>query len=69
MAQPTNTFDTYDSKGNRESLSDIITAISPTETPFMTMIGRGKATATYGEWQTDAQTPLKLRVMLPRLVN
>jgi len=53
MAQPTNTFDTYDSVGNRESLSDVIYNISPTETPFMSMIGRGKAKATYEEWQID----------------
>ena len=35
MAQPTNTFDTYDSVGIREDLSDIIYNISPEETPFM----------------------------------
>lgn len=54
MAQPTNTFDSYDAIGNRESLSDIIYNISPTDFPFMSMCARGKATATYEEWQTDA---------------
>jgi len=54
MTQPTNTFDTYDSKGNREALSDIITNISPTDTPFFSMCAKGKATATYEEWTTDA---------------
>lgn len=54
MAQPTNTFDSYDAVGNRESLSDIIYNISPTDFPFMSMCARGKATATYEEWQTDA---------------
>ena len=54
MAQPTNTFDSYDAKGNRESLADIIYNISPVETPFLTMAARGKATATYEEWQTDS---------------
>ena len=29
MAQPTNTFDSYDPVGIREDLSDIITNISP----------------------------------------
>jgi len=53
MAQPSNTFDSYDAKGNRESLADIIYNISPTDTPFMTMAARGKASATYEEWQTD----------------
>ena len=35
MAQPTNTFDTYDSIGEREDLSDVIYNISPTDTPFL----------------------------------
>jgi hypothetical protein len=54
MTQPTNTFDTYDSIGNREELSDIIYSISPTDSPFMSMAARGKAAATYSEWQTDS---------------
>ena len=29
MAQPSNTFDTYDAKGNREDLANIIYSISP----------------------------------------
>ena len=53
MAQPSNTFDTYDAKGNRESLADIIYNISPTDTPFISMAARGKASATYEECQTD----------------
>ncbi len=53
MAQPSETFDSYDAEGNREDLSDIIYNISPTETPFMSMCGRGKAKATYTEWQID----------------
>ena len=40
--------------GSREDLSDIIYNISPTETPFMTMAARKKASATYHEWQTDS---------------
>ena len=54
MAQPANTFDTYDAKGNREDLSNIIYSISPTDTPFMTAASRSTADATYKEWQTDA---------------
>jgi len=53
MAQPTNTFDTYDAKGNREDLEDIIYDISPTETPVVSAIDRGKADASFHEWQTD----------------
>jgi len=54
MAQPADTFSTYDAIGNREDLSDIIYDISPTETPFMSGIARVPATATLHEWQTDA---------------
>ena len=54
MAQPTNTYSSYDAKGIREDLSDIIANISPTETPFMSMVAKAKATATLHEWQTDA---------------
>lgn len=39
--------------GNREDLSDIIYNIDPTETPFVSAIGRTKASAVYTEWQTD----------------
>lgn len=54
MAQPTNTFDTYDAVGNREDLSDIIHNIAPTETPFWMSLPAGqKATAVRHEWQTD----------------
>jgi hypothetical protein len=53
MAVTGNTFETFDSIGMREDLSDIIYNISPTETPFMMMIGRGTATATTHEWQID----------------
>jgi hypothetical protein len=55
MAQPTNTFDSYDAVGNREDLIDAIYDISPTETPFMSMIAdRGTASAVLHEWQSDA---------------
>ncbi len=54
MAQPTNTFDTYDSSGEREDLADRIYNISPTEVPFLSMCARGKATGALHEWQTDA---------------
>lgn len=54
MAQPTSTFSTYDAKGNREDLSDVIYDVSPTETPVLTMIPRSTATGTKHEWQTDA---------------
>lgn len=54
MAQPSNTFDSYDAVGIREDLSDIITNISPEETPFMTKSGKTRARNTLHEWQTDS---------------
>ena len=47
-------FRTYAAVGLREDLSDIIYNISPTDTPFMSTIGKTKATAVYHEWQTDS---------------
>lgn len=54
MAQPTNTYDSYDAKGIREDLEDVIYNISPEETPFYSKCKKVKATNTYHEWQTDA---------------
>ena len=55
MAQPSETFDSYDGvNSNREDLTDIIYNISPTDTPFMSSIGRVKVTGTTHEWQTDS---------------
>ena len=54
MAQPTNTFDTYDSIGEREDLSDVIYNISPTDTPFLSSAAKVQATAVLHEWQTDS---------------
>ena len=48
------TYQTYQSIGNREDLTDMIYDISPTETPFMSSIGKTKATAVLHEWQTDS---------------
>jgi len=53
MTVPAGTFQTYQAIGNREDLSDIINDISPTETPFYMKAKKGKATATFHEWQTD----------------
>jgi hypothetical protein len=54
MAQPTNTLDSYDVRGIREDLSDVIYDISPEETPFYTACAKAKASNTLHEWQTDA---------------
>src|SRR3546814_5816842 len=54
MALATGGFTTYTAVGDREDLTDIIYNISPTDTPFMTSIGRGKAKAVLHELQTDS---------------
>ena len=54
MAQPTNTYDTYDTKGIREDLADVIYSISPEDSPILSAIPRASATQTKHEWQTDA---------------
>ena len=54
MAAITNTYQTFTTKGIREDLSNIIYNISPTDTPFMSGVGKTKATNTLHEWQTDS---------------
>ena len=53
MAIVTNTFTTFDAKGIREDLSNIITNISPEETPYMSNVGRESISNSLFEWQTD----------------
>src|SRR5579859_7946434 len=50
----TNTYTAWDAKGIREDLSDVIYRISPTETPFMSSVGKGSVQQQYYEWQNDA---------------
>lgn len=54
MAAPTNITSTINSVGNREDLSDVIHRVAAEETPVVSAIGRGKATARLHEWQTEA---------------
>ena len=53
MAIVTNTFTTFDAKGIREDLSNVITNIAPEETPYMSNIGRESVSNSLFEWQTD----------------
>jgi hypothetical protein len=54
MTIASNTFLTYSAKGIREDLSNQIYNISPETTPFMNNIGRGTASNTLFQWQTDS---------------
>ena len=53
MAIVTNTFTTFDAKGIREDLSNIITNIAPEDVPYMSNIGRESVSNSLFEWQTD----------------
>jgi hypothetical protein len=55
MAAPeTNTYQTYQAKGIKEDVSDIISRISPEDTPYTSNIGKGKARNTFHEVLQDA---------------
>jgi hypothetical protein len=46
-------FQTYEQVGIKEDISDIISNIAPTDTPFLSSIGKEKVTNTLFQWQTD----------------
>ena len=50
MAVNANTNETYNVSTLREDLQDALISISPTETPFMSSIGRKNVSNTYFEW-------------------
>ena len=54
MTQPTNVFETYQSKSIREDLSDVIYNVTPDETPLLSSLAQVKASQTYHEWQVDS---------------
>lgn len=56
MAGETRTYTTNFSASSRESISDMITNIAPTECAFTNAIGKGKAKAKYEQWQEDTLT-------------
>lgn len=54
MTLATSAFTTFTAIGNREDLSNVISRIDPTETPFYSGIDRASAHATLHEFQTQA---------------
>jgi|TARA_R110000822_G_scaffold14012_10_gene49473 hypothetical protein len=54
MTITTNGFSTYAQIGRKEDVSDLITNISPSETPCFSMIPKFKAINTLYQWQTEA---------------
>lgn len=55
MAIATGAHSSFDEagKGNREDLSDYVWDVTPADTPFISAIPKGRATATNHEWLTD----------------
>ena len=53
MAKVTNAFDTYSATADREDLSNTIYNISPTETPFISAIGKKSIHNVVFDWQTE----------------
>jgi hypothetical protein len=56
MPVPTNTIDTYDfgTAHLREDLADVIFDVSRRDAPFLTLIGKTKATSRTHDWVTDS---------------
>jgi hypothetical protein len=47
-------YTSYEAIGEREDLMDLITMISPVDTPMFSGFAKTQAAGTYVEWQTDA---------------
>lgn len=54
MAALAGTFLSSSAKGNREELSDVVSRITPEDTPIYSMAGKESASAVYPEWEIDA---------------
>ena len=48
-----NTFTSFDAKGIREELANVISNIAPEETPFTSNVGSENVSNTFFEWQID----------------
>jgi hypothetical protein len=53
MAAPDNTVLSTVAVGNREELDNVVSRITPEDTPIYTMSGKEKATSTHPEWEID----------------
>ncbi len=58
MTALANTFLTTGAKGNREQLSDVVSRITPEDTPILTAIGTESTSGVHPEWETiDLNAP------------
>ena len=53
MAVVANTFQTTSAVGNREELSNVVSRITPEETPIYSLIGKQSCDSVHPEWETD----------------
>lgn len=53
MSTVTNTFQTTSAVGNREELSDVVSRITPEDTPIYSMIEKVSFKSVHPEWETD----------------
>ena len=53
MAVIANTFQTSSSKTNRESLSDVVSRITPEDTPIYSLISKEATNSVHPEWSVD----------------
>lgn len=53
MAVVANTFQTTSAVGNREELSDVVSRITPEDTPIYSLIPKESFSSTHPEWETD----------------
>ena len=54
MAIVANTFQSTAAKGNRETLSDIVSRVTPEDTPIFSLIEKETFAGTHPEWETDS---------------
>ena len=57
-------YTTYDQIGQAEDVSDVISNISPTKTPFSSSIGDDKVSARLFEWQEDSLRAVQVNAKL-----
>ncbi len=57
MPKIANTFVSPDAVGNREQLSNIVSRITPEDTPIYSMINKGTTKGTHPEWETIELNP------------
>ena len=58
------TYQTYQQIGIKEDISDIISNISPTLTPFQSSIGKESVSNTLYQWQEDSLSSVAENAMV-----